>query len=788
MADGARDEPSWHPPLLIDPQRIVGAALQGPPAQQQEPSTQQEPPTQQEPLPGLVFIIGAIEKLLATREARRAELRAALEAVMQVLQPRMQYPQANIGLGPADAEIVIKALALVCEPQSAAATAVIGLDCIEKLVSFRYFAAAAATEEGNADGALGQRLVHAVAKCFTGEGTADGVQLQIVKALFALLSSDHVAVRQAAMLETIRTTYNVFVAARSPSTQAIAQGTLAQMVHLVLERVPVTPGYSAGAAAADDSAARDAFLLVRSLCRLAMRPVTESAADPKSPAHRARCLALGLLRVALSEHTQVLTSAYIHLQPAAAAAADGPPPVVPPTGDEFADAEGPDRAIAEQMADAEQGQRRAGDSSPVVPSAVPLAAVVRQYLSLALSRNLVSTNAMVLELSLAVFELAMRHVRMYLRREAEVLFGEIVLPLLENKSSGSLYQRGRMLQTLARMLAQPALVVELYLNYDCSEDARVSVFQRLADVFCRLGGVHTAAPHKSSPHYALATAADPSAVAAAWRAVQQRSTVFNSSPVQGADSRPRSQARGASRTQSMSSLASTGSTGNGGGAAASARASAVIMHSTLSLGTGDSAAAAAAAMDEYAIRQQALDALSAMLQSMVSWSDRMADPRALDEAAVGREDGDADDGHEGDSSDAVGAADGDDPHELFSIKRRKALFEAGQRQFAWKAQKGIDAWRASGLLEGSDPRDLAQLLHTQHGLDKVQLGEYLGGGDPYNIAVMHAFVDQIDFGGLGFVPALRRLLQAFRLPGEAQMIDRFMLKFAERYLIGNPDV
>lgn len=50
---------------------------------------------------------------------------------------------------------------------------------------------------------------------------------------------------------------------------------------------------------------------------------------------------------------------------------------------------------------------------------------------------------------------------------------------------------------------------------------------------------------------------------------------------------------------------------------------------------------------------------------------------------------------------------------------------------------------------------------------------------------MHAFVDQLDFKDLSFIGALRIFLQAFRLPGEAQKIDRFMLKFAERYIAGN---
>ena len=50
---------------------------------------------------------------------------------------------------------------------------------------------------------------------------------------------------------------------------------------------------------------------------------------------------------------------------------------------------------------------------------------------------------------------------------------------------------------------------------------------------------------------------------------------------------------------------------------------------------------------------------------------------------------------------------------------------------------------------------------------------------------MHAFVDLLDFSGLTFIQALRMFLQAFRLPGEAQKIERYMLKFAERYFSTN---
>ena len=59
--------------------------------------------------------------------------------------------------------------------------------------------------------------------------------------------------------------------------------------------------------------------------------------------------------------------------------------------------------------------------------------------------------------------------------------------------------------------------------------------------------------------------------------------------------------------------------------------------------------------------------------------------------------------------------------------------------------------------------------------------------DDVNVAVMHAFVDELDFSDMNFVDALRHLLQTFRLPGEGQKIDRFMLKFAERYVHFNPN-
>jgi brefeldin A-inhibited guanine nucleotide-exchange protein len=51
---------------------------------------------------------------------------------------------------------------------------------------------------------------------------------------------------------------------------------------------------------------------------------------------------------------------------------------------------------------------------------------------------------------------------------------------------------------------------------------------------------------------------------------------------------------------------------------------------------------------------------------------------------------------------------------------------------------------------------------------------------------MCAYVDLMDFHGRDIVSALRNFLEGYRLPGEAQKIDRLMEKFAARYWECNP--
>jgi brefeldin A-inhibited guanine nucleotide-exchange protein len=129
----------------------------------------------------------------------------------------------------------------------------------------------------------------------------------------------------------------------------------------------------------------------------------------------------------------------------------------------------------------------------------------------------------------------------------------------------------------------------------------------------------------------------------------------------------------------------------------------------------------------------------------------------------------------------------DDPTQFENLKHRKTAITDAIKLFNAKPKRGIAALQRQGLLKSTEPREIASFLLKTEGLNKATIGEYLGEGDAENISIMHNFVDQLDFQNKGFVEALRRFLQTFRLPGESQKIDRFMLKFADRYCQGNPE-
>jgi brefeldin A-resistance guanine nucleotide exchange factor 1 len=124
--------------------------------------------------------------------------------------------------------------------------------------------------------------------------------------------------------------------------------------------------------------------------------------------------------------------------------------------------------------------------------------------------------------------------------------------------------------------------------------------------------------------------------------------------------------------------------------------------------------------------------------------------------------------------------------ELHERKRRKhALVKIG-RVFnsSSSSSEWLDLAVKEGVLESKESVEgVADVLFTASMLDKAKVGIYLSKGPddayPFNAAVRQAFVGRYDFSDMTFAAALRKFLSKFRLPGEAQCIDRIMESFSK---------
>lgn len=126
------------------------------------------------------------------------------------------------------------------------------------------------------------------------------------------------------------------------------------------------------------------------------------------------------------------------------------------------------------------------------------------------------------------------------------------------------------------------------------------------------------------------------------------------------------------------------------------------------------------------------------------------------------------------------------PEQLEERKMRKEVMETGIDMFNRKPKKGVIFLQEKGLL-GPTPTDIAKWLHEDERLDKTIIGDYLGENEEHSRNVMCAYIDAMNFTNMEVVSALRFFLEGFRLPGEAQKIDRLMEKFASRYCECNPN-
>ncbi|KAI8832005.1 hypothetical protein BC829DRAFT_449182 [Chytridium lagenaria] len=114
--------------------------------------------------------------------------------------------------------------------------------------------------------------------------------------------------------------------------------------------------------------------------------------------------------------------------------------------------------------------------------------------------------------------------------------------------------------------------------------------------------------------------------------------------------------------------------------------------------------------------------------------------------------------------------------DIRNTKHRKRILREGAERFNTKPSDGIAEWVFTGSCGSGIFGDF---LKTTPRVSKKLLGEYLA--KPANLELLKAFIQLYDFQRKRLDEALRLLLESFRLPGEAQQIDRILECFASVY-------
>lgn len=121
-----------------------------------------------------------------------------------------------------------------------------------------------------------------------------------------------------------------------------------------------------------------------------------------------------------------------------------------------------------------------------------------------------------------------------------------------------------------------------------------------------------------------------------------------------------------------------------------------------------------------------------------------------------------------------------EPSALREQHRKKKLIIKGMSKFNESPRGGLAFLHDKGIIESlTDPESVASFLKGTTLASKKVLGDYLSKRG--NEAILDAFINSFDFNGKRLDEALRMLLESFRLPGEAPLIDRIVGSFSKIY-------
>ncbi|XP_055681945.1 brefeldin A-inhibited guanine nucleotide-exchange protein 1 [Lutzomyia longipalpis] len=695
-----------------------------------------------------MFIVRALEKILADKDIKRShhsqsQLKracdVALEEIKQELKESGQVenletaPSAALPLPKNDSANTINAekyflpFELACQSKTPRIV-VTALDCLQKLIAYGHLTGNI-PDSSNPGKFLIDRIVTTICNCFMGPQTDEGVQLQIIKALLTVVTSQYVEVHEGTVLQAVRTCYDIYLSSKNLINQTTARATLTQMLNVIFTRMEhqadqpsttefVTNPGTQETGSASDMKAIDEELSVEDIARSVLDEIIANAvsmAETTLNGSNESTEGGTIVRIPSqesvethSENDAIVTAKFTHiLQKDAflvfrALCKLSMKPLPDGTPDPKS------HELRSKVLSLHLLLSILQNAGPVFRSNEMFIMAIKQYLCVALSKNGVSSVPEVFELSLSIFVALLSNFKIHLKKQIEVFFKEIFLNILETTSS-SFDHKWMVIQALTRICADAQSVVDIYVNYDCDFSA-ANLFERLVN--------------------------DLSKIAQGRQALE------------------------------------LGATPN----------------------------------QEKSMRIRGLECLVSILKCMVEWSkDLYVNPNlqtTLGEPAkptltATEEPTGSLKSHGGSnlSLNSTGSTNTngggnrevlDLPEELEERKQRKEIMEMGIDMFNRKPKKGVAFLQERGLV-GDSIEAIAKWLHEDDRLDKTVIGDYLGENDDHCKKVMCAYIDAMDFDELDIVAALRHFLEGFRLPGEAQKIDRLMEKFASRYCDCNPN-
>uniref|UniRef100_A0AAR2KUH2 SEC7 domain-containing protein n=1 Tax=Pygocentrus nattereri TaxID=42514 RepID=A0AAR2KUH2_PYGNA len=701
-----------------------------------------------------MFLTRALEKILADKEVKKAhhsQLRKACEVALEEIKAESEklstLPPIKSKTNFIEADKYFLPFELACQSKCPRIVST-SLDCLQKLIAYGHLTGSA--PDSTAPGKkLIDRIIETICGCFQGPQTDEGVQLQIIKALLTAVTSQHIEIHEGTVLQAVRTCYNIYLASKNLINQTTAKATLTQMLNVIFARM-------------ENQALQEAKQMERERHRQ-HSPLSQQ--EPESPQLQPDTPAKG--HKANGGHQ------------GSKAEQQGSPPYESPepeNGSDFGPAEN-EQTEADQATAAAQSNTQSIFSflfNLLQESGAPTGPAPGAKFSHILQKDAFLVFRSLCKLSMKPLSDGPPDPKSHELR-SKVLSLQLLLSILQN--AGPIFKTNEMFINAIKQYLCVALSKNGVSSVPEVFELSLSIFLTLLSNFKTHLKMQIEVFFKEIFLYILETST--SSYDHKWMVIQTLTRICaDAQSVVDIYVNYDCDLNAANIFERLVNDLSKIAQGRGG-------------HE---LGTTP--------LQELTLRKKGLECLVSILKCMVEWSkDQYVNPNS--QTSLGQEKPSEQEPNESKHPETINrygsinsldstASSGigsystqmsgtDNPEQFEVLKQQKEIIEQGIDLFNKKPKRGIQYLQEQGML-GTTPEDIAQFLHQEERLDSIQAGEFLGDNDRFNKEVMYAYVDQMDFQGKDFVSALRMFLEGFRLPGEAQKIDRLMEKFAARYL------